>query len=39
MYVVTRHVDTAQMYRNEKEVGETIRESGIDRRNIFVSMY
>ena len=26
-----RHIDTAQMYGNEKEVGEAIRDSGIDR--------
>ena len=32
-----RHVDTAQMYGNEKFVGESIRESGIDRKDLFVS--
>ncbi|GJE90342.1 aldo/keto reductase [Phanerochaete sordida] len=32
-----RHVDTAQMYRNEKFVGECIRESGIPREEIFVT--
>ena len=32
-----RHVDTAQMYGNEKEVGEAIRNSGIDRGEIFVT--
>lgn len=31
------HVDTARMYRNEKFVGECIRESGIPRSEIFVS--
>ncbi len=32
-----RHIDTAQMYGNEKEVGEGIRDSGIDRDDIFVT--
>jgi len=32
-----RHIDTAQMYGNEREVGEGIRASGIDRGDIFVT--
>jgi len=32
-----RHVDTAALYRNEKGVGQAIRESGIDRKEIFVT--
>jgi 2,5-diketo-D-gluconate reductase A len=32
-----RHIDTAEMYGNEKEVGEAITESGIDRSEIFVT--
>ncbi len=32
-----RHIDTAQGYGNEKEVAEGIRESGIDRSEIFVT--
>src|SRR3712207_4972909 len=32
-----RHIDTAQMYGNEKEVGEAIRRSGIDRDEVFVT--
>jgi 2,5-diketo-D-gluconate reductase A len=32
-----RHVDTAQMYRNERGVGEAIRESGLPRDEIFVT--
>jgi 2,5-diketo-D-gluconate reductase A len=32
-----RHIDTAQMYGNEKQVGEAVRESGIDRDDIFVT--
>ena len=31
-----RHVDTAAMYRNERQVGEGLRGSGIDRSEIFV---
>lgn len=31
-----RHVDTAAAYRNEAEVGQAIRESGIPRDEIFV---
>jgi 2,5-diketo-D-gluconate reductase A len=32
-----RHVDTAQMYANEREVGEGIRASGLDRAEVFVT--
>lgn len=32
-----RHIDTAEMYGNEKEVGQAVRESGIDRAEIFVT--
>nr|MCW2728918.1 oxidoreductase [Aeromicrobium sp.] len=32
-----RHIDTAQMYGNEKGVGEAIRESGVPRDEIFVT--
>lgn len=32
-----RHIDTAQMYGNEKEVGEGIAASGVDRAEIFVT--
>ncbi len=31
-----RHVDTAAAYGNEREVGEAIRRSGIDRAEIFI---
>jgi diketogulonate reductase-like aldo/keto reductase len=31
-----RHVDTAAAYLNEREVGEAIRRSGLDRSDIFV---
>jgi 2,5-diketo-D-gluconate reductase A len=32
-----RHIDTAEMYRNEKGVGDGIRASGIDRADVFVT--
>lgn len=30
-----RHIDTAQVYKNEKAVGEAIKESRIPREDIF----
>lgn len=32
-----RHIDTAQAYQNESGVGEGIRESGVNRGDIFVT--
>lgn len=32
-----RHIDTAQYYDNEAEVGKAIKESGIPREEIFVT--
>jgi 2,5-diketo-D-gluconate reductase A len=32
-----RHIDTAEMYGNEKEVGEAVRKSGLDRGEVFVT--
>jgi 2,5-diketo-D-gluconate reductase A len=32
-----RHIDTAEGYGNEKEVGEAIRNSGLDRSQVFVT--
>ena len=32
-----RHIDTAEMYGNEREVGEGIRASGLDRDEVFVT--
>lgn len=32
-----RHIDTAEMYGNEKEVGEAIAESGLSRDDVFVT--
>jgi 2,5-diketo-D-gluconate reductase A len=32
-----RHVDTAQMYENERGVGQAVRASGLDRGEVFVT--
>ena len=32
-----RHVDTAEMYDNEREVGEGLRACGIARRDVFIT--
>ena len=32
-----RHIDTAEMYGNERPVGEAIRASGLDRGDIYVT--
>jgi 2,5-diketo-D-gluconate reductase A len=32
-----RHIDTAEMYGNERGVGEAIRESGLDRGDVYVT--
>ena len=32
-----RHIDTAQMYENEAEVGQGILDSGIPRQEIFLT--
>jgi 2,5-diketo-D-gluconate reductase B len=32
-----RHVDTAQMYGNERETGEGVRASGLPRAEVFVT--
>src|SRR6185437_14304358 len=32
-----RHVDTAAMYRNEAEVGEGLRASGVKRGEVFIT--
>lgn len=32
-----RHIDTADAYKNHKEVGRAIEESGIDRKEIFLT--
>jgi 2,5-diketo-D-gluconate reductase A len=32
-----RHIDTAEMYGNEHEVGEAVAKSGLDRGDVFVT--
>ena len=32
-----RHIDTAQAYRNERSVGEGLRESGVPREEVFIT--
>jgi 2,5-diketo-D-gluconate reductase A len=32
-----RHIDTAEMYGNERQVGEAIAKSGLDRAEVFVT--
>ena len=32
-----RHIDTATMYRNERDVGRAIRDSGVRREEVFVT--
>jgi 2,5-diketo-D-gluconate reductase A len=32
-----RHIDTAQGYGNEREVGEAVRKSGLDRADVFIT--
>ena len=32
-----KHIDTAAIYKNEKSVGKAIKESGIDRKELFIT--
>jgi 2,5-diketo-D-gluconate reductase B len=32
-----RHIDTAEMYDNEREVGEGVRASGVGREDVFIT--
>ena len=32
-----RHIDTAQIYRNEEEIGECVQASGLDRAEVFLT--
>jgi len=32
-----RHLDTATMYQNEAEVGRAVQDSGLDRRDVFIT--
>jgi 2,5-diketo-D-gluconate reductase B len=31
-----RHIDTAQIYRNEEQVGQGIQNAGVDREEVFL---
>ncbi|HET7516370.1 MAG TPA: aldo/keto reductase, partial [Actinomycetes bacterium] len=32
-----RHLDTATIYRNEREVGRAVRDSGVPREQLFIT--
>jgi 2,5-diketo-D-gluconate reductase A len=32
-----RHIDTATLYRNEADVGRAVKESGVDREEVFIT--
>ncbi|KAK2744942.1 hypothetical protein FQN57_004072 [Myotisia sp. PD_48] len=32
-----RHIDTAQFYKNEEEVGKAVRNCGLDRKDLFIT--
>ena len=32
-----RHIDTAEMYQNEKGVGQGVRDAGLDRAEVFIT--
>jgi len=32
-----RHIDTAEMYGNEREVGDAVRDSGLDRADVYIT--
>jgi len=32
-----RHIDTAEMYQNERGVGEGVRNSGVDRADVYIT--
>jgi 2,5-diketo-D-gluconate reductase A len=32
-----RHIDTAEMYGNEKEVGQGVRDAGLNRADVFIT--
>ena len=32
-----RHIDTAQMYGNEKDVGDALKDSGVPREEVFLT--
>ena len=32
-----KHIDTAQLYGNETEIGKAIKESDVDRKDLFIT--
>ena len=32
-----RHLDTATMYRNERDIGQAVRDSGVRREELFIT--
>ncbi len=32
-----QHIDTAQMYKNESEIGRAVSQSGVDREDLFIT--
>ena len=34
---IRRHIDSARAYKNEAQVGDAVRESGVSREDIFIS--
>ncbi|WP_433474207.1 aldo/keto reductase [Spirillospora sp. CA-142024] len=32
-----RHIDTATLYKNEADVGQAVRDSGVDREQVFIT--
>jgi 2,5-diketo-D-gluconate reductase A len=32
-----RHIDTAEMYGNEREVGQGVRDAGVDRADVYIT--
>lgn len=34
-----RHIDSARAYKNERQVGDAVRESGLPRKDVFISVY
>ena len=33
----SKHIDTAQAYRNETEAGQALRESGLARKDVYIT--
>ncbi len=37
LHIGYRHIDTAEMYGNEREVGQGIRDAGLERGDVFIT--